>query len=85
MSKDIDRELSAKYCRRFGMIAVEMGFISAEKVKAAMAEQLDDDLSNRPHRLLGRILLENGGLTAQQIEIVLNELFRRERTDDDIR
>ncbi len=84
MSNDIDRELSARYCRRFGMIAVDKGFITAEKVKKAMSEQLDDDLSNRPHRLLGRILLENGGMTAQQIETVLNELFRSERAGDDI-
>ncbi len=79
MADEVDKELSAKYCYRFGMIAVEMEFISPEKVKEAMAEQVDDNLSNRPHRLLGRILLEKGWMTAQQIETVLNELFKRDR------
>lgn len=84
MADDVDRELSEKYCRRFGMIAVEMNFISAEKVKEAMTEQMDDSFSNRPHRLLGRILLEKGWMSAQQIETVLNELFKRERTGEPV-
>ncbi len=79
MADEVDKELSAKYCYRFGMIAAEMEFISPEKVKEAIAEQVDDNLSNRPHRLLGRILLEKGWMTAQQIETVLNELFKRDR------
>ncbi len=82
MTDDVDRELSAKYCHRFGMIAAEMGFITSEKIKEAMAEQVDDDFANKPHRLLGRILLEKGWMTAQQIEAVLNELFKRERTGE---
>ncbi len=83
MTDDVDRELSAKYCHRFGMIAAEMGFITSEKIKEGMAEQVDDDFANKPHRLLGRILLERGWMTALQIETVLNELFKRERTEED--
>ncbi|HDH05478.1 MAG TPA: hypothetical protein ENH01_07180 [Nitrospirae bacterium] len=80
MVNDVDKELSEKYCTRFGMISVEKGFISAEQVKEALSEQLDDNLANRPHRLIGRILLDRGWMTPQQIETVLNELFKRERT-----
>ena len=83
MADDVDKELSAKYCYRFGMIAAELKFITPEKVKEAMAEQVDDNLSNRPHRLLGRILLEKGWMTAPQIETVLNELFKRERAGEE--
>ena len=83
MADEVDKELSEKYCHRFGMIAVELEFITADKVKEAMAEQVDDNLSSRPHRLLGRILLEKGWMSAQQIETVLNELFKRERTGGD--
>ena len=82
MTDDVDKELSAKYCQRFGMIAAEMGFISSDKIKEAMAEQMDDNFANKPHRLLGRILLERGWMSAQQVETVLNELFKRERTGE---
>jgi hypothetical protein len=79
MSDDVNKELSEKYCPRFGMIAVEEGFVTAEQIKEALSEQLDDNIAKRPHRLLGRILLDRGWVTAQQIETVLDELFRRER------
>jgi hypothetical protein len=79
MGRDIDRELSRKYCPRFAQIAVEKGFVTPEQVKEALAEQIDDNLANRPHRLIGRIMLEKGWMTPSQIEIVLNELFRKDR------
>lgn len=77
---DIDRELSSKYCQRFGCLAVEMGFTTPEQVKTALAEQVEDDLANRPHRLMGRILLDQGWITPEQVEAVLNELFKAEST-----
>jgi hypothetical protein len=78
MANEIDRELSQKYCPRFGQIAVEKGYVTSEQVKKAVSEQIDDDISGRPHRLIGRIFLDNGSMTPQQIETVLNELFKRE-------
>jgi hypothetical protein len=77
MGKDIEKELSEKYCPRFAKIAADKGFITVEQAKEALAEQMDDDLSNRPHRLIGRILLEKRLLTSFQIEIVLNELLKK--------
>ncbi len=79
MANEVDRELSEKYCPRFGQIAVEKGYVTPEQVKQAISEQIDDDLKNRRHRLIGRIFLDNGWMTPQQIEIVLNELFKREK------
>ena len=79
MVNEIDKELSEKYCPRFGMISVEKGFVTEEQVRAALSEQLDDNFNNRPHRLLGRIFLEKGWMDAQQIETVLNKLFKREK------
>ncbi len=79
MSNDVDRELSEKYCPRFGMIAIEKGFVTVEQVKTALSEQIDDNLADRPHRLIGRILLDRGWITPQQIDIVLNELFKAEK------
>ncbi|GBD96028.1 MAG TPA: hypothetical protein ENG83_15265 [Nitrospirae bacterium] len=84
MVNDIDKELSKKYCPRFGMISVEKGFITVEQAKEALAEQLDDNLANKPHRLIGRIFLEKGWMTPKQIETVLNELFKQERPGEEI-
>ncbi|MBI4682678.1 MAG: hypothetical protein HY757_06210 [Nitrospirae bacterium] len=79
MANNVDKELSQKYCPRFGKIAVEKGYVTSEQVKQAVSEQIDDDMANRPHRLIGRIFLDNGIMTPQQIELVLNELFKTEK------
>ena len=75
---NLDKELSDKYCQRFGYLAVSMGFSTADQVKEAIAEQMEEDLLHKPHRLMGRILLDKGWITPQQIETVLNELFKSE-------
>ncbi|HBH60216.1 MAG TPA: hypothetical protein DDX85_00425 [Nitrospiraceae bacterium] len=79
MANKIEKELSQKYCRRFGQIAVERGYVTSEQLKQAVSEQIDDDMAGRPHRLIGRIFLDNERMTPQQIELVLNELFQTER------
>ena len=77
---NIDKELSEKYCQRFGYLAADMGFSTADQIKDALAEQMEDDLANKPHRLMGRILLDKGWIKPQQIEAVLNELFKAEES-----
>ena len=79
MANEVDKELSRKYCPRFGQIAVEKGFVTAENVKDALSEQLDDDLADKPHRLIGRIFLDKGIMTPRQIDDVLNEVFKWEK------
>lgn len=79
MANKIEKELSQKYCRRFGQIAVERGYVTSDQLKQAVSEQIDDDMAGRPHRLIGRIFLDNERMTPQQIELVLNELFQTER------
>lgn len=78
---NVEKELSNKYCQRFGYLAVEMGFSTADQVKEALAKQLEDDLAKKPHRFIGRILLDNDWITPQQIETVLNELFKNEGSE----
>ncbi len=73
MENDFIEKLTATFAR-FGKIAVDMGFITAEQLKEAMTEQVEDDLADKPHRPIGKILLENGWITKEQIDIVLNEL-----------
>ncbi len=74
MDDNISKDISKKYCSRFGIISVNKGFITAEQLKEALLEQADDNISNRPHRLIGRIFFEKGWMTDQQIDEVLNDL-----------
>jgi len=64
-----------EYSRRFGTIAIEEGYVSAERVKSALEEQRNDDLAARSHRVLGAILFDNGWITPEQIDAVLRKLF----------
>ena len=77
MDENIDRKLSEQYCARFGKIAVDLGFITAEQLKEALTEQIDEDLAGKLHRNLGTILFEKGWMNYQQIEQVLNKLFKK--------
>jgi len=77
MNNDIDKQIANKYCRRFGNIAVEKGFLTGEQLKEAFTEQIEDDLTGRPHRMIGMILLEKNIMTIQQIDIVLIDLLTK--------
>ncbi len=79
MESATGKDIPDKRCRRFGIIAVEFGFITPEQLKQALSEQIDDDLADNPHRLIGKIFVEKDWMTYQQIEIVLKELFMEER------
>ncbi len=76
MEYDVSKEVSEKYCPRFGKIAVDMGFITLNQLKEALVAQVDDNISNKPHRLIGNILFVNGWMAHEQIDIVMNELFK---------
>ncbi len=80
MEDSIDKDISKKYCSRFGVISVNKGFVTADQLKEALTDQADDNISGRPHRLIGRIFFEKGWMTDEQIDMVLNEL---ERPSDD--
>lgn len=82
MVNGIDKKISNKYCTRFGVIAVNKGFVTAGQLKEALAAQADDNLSDRPHRLIGRIFFDKGLMTDKQIDIVLNELFKLEKENE---
>jgi hypothetical protein len=60
--------------KRFGILAVEKGFITPEILIEALRIQVLDDVEKGRHRLLGRILLEQGHLDLDQIETILKEL-----------
>lgn len=70
------RKQSGPYCSRFGTIAVELGYLAIDQLKAALEEQLEDDLNNRPHRVIGAICFARGWMTPEQIDVVLNHMFK---------
>ncbi len=65
------------YEKRFGLLAVEMGFITPEELIQAMTRQIQEDMQpDSHHRLIGEILLTEDLMNTNQIEAVLNELFK---------
>ena len=64
-----------EYSRRFGTIAIDEGYVSPERVKMALGEQVNDYIAGRSHRVLGAILFEKGWITPEQIDGVLKKLF----------
>ncbi|MFQ5900314.1 MAG: hypothetical protein ACE5IH_02025 [Thermodesulfobacteriota bacterium] len=81
MTQEAEKEISQKYCYRFGRIAIDLGFIDESKLKDAIMEQMEDESLQRPHRIIGRILFDKGWMTSQQIETVLNTLFERKEAE----
>ena len=75
MMPDADEEVTSESIRkRFGVIAIEKGFITAEQLIHAIEEQIKDELGQERHRLIGEILCENGYMTKPQCDEVLMEL-----------
>ena len=59
---------------RFGIIAVDKGFVTVEQVINALEIQVKEDLSSGKHQKIGMILLEQGDMTIIQVDEVLREL-----------
>jgi len=75
MSTETRKRISEKYCPRFGQIAVEKGYITADQLKSALSIQVDENIAGEKHRLLGTILFEKDWMSSDQIEVVLNLLL----------
>ena len=60
-----------KLDKRFGIVAVENGFITSEQLIEAMKTQVYEDLEGSKHRLIGEILKEKEYITTIQIDEVL--------------
>lgn len=71
-----------RYEKRFGVTAVELGFITADQLVAALRVQVREDLEGGRHRLLGQILREMGVMTPDQVEQVLARSLRLRQTTD---
>lgn len=60
--------------RRFGVTAVQEGFITQDQLLKALSAQVIDNLQGRPHRLIGQILCDLGAMTPAQVDEVLRKL-----------
>ena len=60
--------------KRFGVIAVEKGFIRIDQLMDALEVQVREELSDIKHRLIGRILFDLGFLTFLQVREVLTTM-----------
>jgi hypothetical protein len=63
--------------KRFGIVAVEKGFVKPDEIVDALRTQVKEDVESGRHRLIGRILLEQGKLSMSQIDEVLEILGKR--------
>ena len=57
--------------KRFGVIAVEEGYITKEQLFEALKIQVEEDLLGNPHTLIGIILIRLGHLTHEEADHVL--------------
>jgi hypothetical protein len=60
--------------KRFGVVAVQKGLITADQLFKALKVQVQDDLEKGNHRLLGEILFDQGVMTWTQVGEVLETL-----------
>lgn len=81
MTANLHKEISQKYCYRFGQIAVEFSFITEAQLTGALGCQVHEELIGLGHRLLGEILFEKEWMSASQIDKVMTELLRRMRQE----
>ena len=63
------------YEKRFGLIAVEKGFITTDELITALTVQVREDIEYGTHRQLGEILLDQDRMSADQIEAVVKTIF----------
>ncbi len=60
--------------KRFGVIAVEKGFITKDQLFEALKVQITEEIEKKEHRLIGRILYDLELLTLSQIDEVLDTI-----------
>jgi hypothetical protein len=57
--------------KRFGVLAVEKGFVTKDQLFEAFKIQIEEDLEGEKHSLIGLILIRLGYLTTAQAEEIL--------------
>jgi len=65
---------TAHYEKRFGIIAIEKGFISQEELVYALTIQVREDIESGIHRLVGELFFDLKIMDANEIEEVVKEI-----------
>ena len=60
--------------KRFGVVAMEKGFITAVQLLEAMRVQITEDIELQNHRPIGAILLDQEAITGPQLNEVLRAM-----------
>ena len=60
--------------KRFGMMAVEKGFVTPEQIFEAIEMQVKENLEQKKHRFIGTVLVEQGYMRHSQIQEVLKAM-----------
>ena len=63
-----------KFDKRFGMVAIEKGFITSEQLQEALKIQIAEELESGTHLLTGQILQAKNYITPEQTDEVLMEM-----------
>ena len=67
--------MTTKYFeKRFGMMAVEKGFVTPEQVLEAIEIQVKENMEQKKHRFIGTVLVEQGYMRHSQIQEVLKSM-----------
>ena len=67
--------------KRFGMVAVEKGFVTTEQVVEAIEIQVEENMAQKKHRFIGTVLVDQGYMRHSQIQEVLTAMDIPDRSD----
>ncbi len=73
--------ITEHYEKRFGIIAIEMGYISHQDLVMALKIQVLEDFLDGEHRLLRIILLDENKMTGQQVGEVMEIILYNPEMD----
>jgi len=74
---DVPKKIEV-YEKRFGNIAIDMGFLTLNELINALEIQVQEEIDRGERRLIGQILLELKVMTSDQIKQVLANLFDKD-------
>jgi hypothetical protein len=67
------------YEKRFGVLAVEKGYVTPDQVIEALRIQVTEDMEKKKHRPIGVILLEQDLIAPWQLIDVLDSMRENQR------
>ncbi|MFC1814217.1 hypothetical protein ACFL03_16160 [Thermodesulfobacteriota bacterium] len=71
----IKSKIVDKYEKRFGVVALEKGYITADQLVKALTIQVQEDIDMGYHRLIGKIFIDQDIMSGKQVSEVLKEML----------